>query len=81
MNLVELVQKNGVNYDSLGNANKGHSMTEDEIFEMAQGYWAADLKTKYLQGVAAYHRDPDTTYKSLYMLLKRRGLTEEFSHE
>ena len=74
MNLVEHVQQNGVNYWNLGNANNCHSMTEAEILEMARGYWAADLKTKYLQGVADSHRDPDTTYKSLYMLMKRRGI-------
>jgi len=77
MNLVEHVQQNGVNYWDLGRAkaNQEPVMSEANILKMAQGYWAADLKVKYLDGWV--ERYPDSTNKSLYMLMKRRGLLTE----
>ena len=71
---VQLVRNNGSNYWNLSRAkaNQGPVMSEANILKMAQGYWAADLKVKYLEEWV--DRYPDSTTKSLQSLLKRRGL-------
>ena len=75
-NLAEIALSNGINYWNLGRAkaNQEPVMSEANILKMAQGYWAADLKVKYLEGWV--DRYPDSTTKSLYMLMNRRGLLE-----